>query len=243
MIVLALETTADVCSIAVMDDRGVVVERAFRHRMHLLDRMVADIDALLMDAGTSLGAADLFAVGIGPGSFTGVRIGLMTAKTWAVALGKPLCGVSAHDALVEECGVTADRLTVPVVRARPGYVYVAAYRQTAAGTVPLAEPAMLTPGELATFVAREPERACLLIGDGLVRCGEEIGVALDDAKVAWCTGSTGAPRASVVGQIAGRRIAQRHTSSPLDVVPFYVGPALVDKRAERFGTAAAPPNY
>jgi tRNA threonylcarbamoyladenosine biosynthesis protein TsaB len=102
MLILALEMTADVCSIAIRDDKGIIAERAFLHGMHLSERLIDDVDAILKDAGITLDDVEGFGVGIGPGSFTGVRIGVTTVKTWAFVRKKPVVGVCSLDALAEE---------------------------------------------------------------------------------------------------------------------------------------------
>src|SRR5262249_35815964 len=108
MLILAVETTADLCSLAIRDGQGTLVERAFRHRMHLLERLLPDVDELLADAGVALEEIEGFAVGIGPGSFTGVRIGVATVKTWADVLQKPVVGVLSLDAVAAEYAGAAE---------------------------------------------------------------------------------------------------------------------------------------
>src|SRR5215510_5074121 len=102
MNILAVETTADLCSIAIRTDSCTLVERSFRHRMHLSERLIDDVDSLLKDAGLELRNIELFAVGVGPGSFTGVRIGVTTVKTWSDLMAKSVAGVTSLDALAQE---------------------------------------------------------------------------------------------------------------------------------------------
>src|SRR5579884_2574327 len=96
---LAIETSGDTCSVAVAEDGEVVAQLEFQHRFHLSERLMSHIQTLLAAADTSLEQIDAFAVGTGPGSFTGGRIGVMTAKTLAAATGKPLYGVNALEAM------------------------------------------------------------------------------------------------------------------------------------------------
>ncbi|HXG23364.1 MAG TPA: tRNA (adenosine(37)-N6)-threonylcarbamoyltransferase complex dimerization subunit type 1 TsaB, partial [Chthonomonadales bacterium] len=102
MLILGVETTADLCSLAIRDGQGTLVERAFRHRMHLSERLIDDVDALLTDADCTLEDMEGFGVDVGPGSFTGVRIGVMTVKTWADLLGRPVGAVTALEAIAAE---------------------------------------------------------------------------------------------------------------------------------------------
>jgi tRNA threonylcarbamoyladenosine biosynthesis protein TsaB len=231
MTILALETTGDLCSVAVQDTSGLLVERVFRHRMHLSERLVGDVDALLADAGTNLASIDAFAVGIGPGSFTGVRLGVMTAKTWANILGKPIVGVNALDALAWEAGPWPG-IVVPVIRARPGAVYASIYRPTADGPIPDADPALLTAPELVERIAGYGEAPVLLLGDGLKKTAAELESSLNERGITPAFGPTDAPRASTLAAIAVQRLANGQADDALALVPLYVSPPPIDPRAE-----------
>jgi tRNA threonylcarbamoyladenosine biosynthesis protein TsaB len=114
MLILAFDTATDVATSALVDDGEVLGERMSR-AVTLLE----DVDALLRQAGMQTRDLDALAVGIGPGSFTGVRIGLSTARGLALALGIPAAGVSTLDAL--EAGAHG---ALPVIDARRREVFV-----------------------------------------------------------------------------------------------------------------------
>ncbi len=114
MVILAFDTATDVATSALVDDGEVLGERTSR-AVTLLE----DIDALLRQAGMHTRDIEALAVGVGPGSFTGVRIGLSTARGLALALGIPAAGVSTLDALA--AGAPG---AVPVVDARRREVFV-----------------------------------------------------------------------------------------------------------------------
>jgi len=114
MLILAFDTATDVATSALVDDGEVLGERTSR-AVTLLE----DVDALLRQAGTQTRDLDALAVGIGPGSFTGVRIGLATARGLAFALGIPVAGVSTLEAL--EAGAPG---ALPVIDARRREVFV-----------------------------------------------------------------------------------------------------------------------
>jgi tRNA threonylcarbamoyladenosine biosynthesis protein TsaB len=139
MLILAFDTATDVATSALVDDGEVLGERTSR-AVTLLE----DVDALLRRAGMHTGNLDALAVGIGPGSFTGVRIGLSTARGIALALGIPAAGVSTLDALA--AGAPG---ALPVVDARRREVFVPG--------------GVLAP----TDVDVEPGRLC--VGSGAVR--------------------------------------------------------------------------
>jgi tRNA threonylcarbamoyladenosine biosynthesis protein TsaB len=114
MLILAFDTATDVATSALVSDREVLGERTSR-----AVTVLEDVDALLRQAGAHTRELEGIAVGIGPGSFTGVRIGLATARGLALGLGVPVAGVSTLDALA--AGAPG---AMPVVDARRGEVFV-----------------------------------------------------------------------------------------------------------------------
>jgi tRNA threonylcarbamoyladenosine biosynthesis protein TsaB len=99
MLVLALDTTTRTGSCALARHGSVLREDASAPDEPPAARLPGDLMALLEAAGVTLGAIDIFAVAIGPGSFTGLRIGIATMQGLAFAQGKPLIGISGLDAL------------------------------------------------------------------------------------------------------------------------------------------------
>jgi tRNA threonylcarbamoyl adenosine modification protein YeaZ len=114
MLVLAFDTATETATSALVSDGEVLGERVSR-AVTLLE----DVDALLRQGGARPRDLDALAVGIGPGSFTGVRVGLSTARSLAFALGVPVAGVSTLDALA--AGAPG---SVPVIDARRREVFV-----------------------------------------------------------------------------------------------------------------------
>src|SRR3989454_1277192 len=114
MLILAFDTATDVATSALVSDGEVLGERTSR-----AVTVLEDVDALLRQAGAHTRELEGLAVGVGPGSFTGVRIGLATARGLAFALGVPVAGVSTLDALA--AGAPG---AVPIVDARRHEVFV-----------------------------------------------------------------------------------------------------------------------
>ena len=142
MLILAFDTATDVATSALVGDGEVLGERASR-AVTLLE----DVDALLRQAGVHTRELQGLAVGTGPGSFTGVRIGLSTARGLALALGLPVAGVSTIDALA--AGAPG---ALPVIDARRREVFV--------------------PGRVLAPADVEIEAGRLCVGNGAVRYRE-----------------------------------------------------------------------
>ena len=143
MLTLAFDTATEAATSALVDDGEVLAERVSRAQT-----LLEDVDALLRQAGARPGDLDRLAVGLGPGSFTGVRIGLAVARGLALALDLPGSGVSTLAALA--AGAPG---ALPVVDARRREVF------TLAGS----GPCVLAPADLVF----EPGTVC--VGDGALR--------------------------------------------------------------------------
>lgn len=99
MIVLAADTSLPILSVALVSDGALVGAMALEGRGSRNEKLLPAIDWLLAENAVERGAIDLFAVTRGPGSFTGVRIGLATMQGLAMALRKPVCAMSTHEAI------------------------------------------------------------------------------------------------------------------------------------------------
>ena len=142
MLILAFDTATDVATSALVRNGDIVGERASR-----AVRVLEDAQALIEEAGLEPDAVDAIAVGTGPGSYTGLRIGLVTARALSLSLGAPVAGVSTLDLLA--AGAPG---AVPVIDGRRGEIF----------TLDDGMPVVLRPEELAVEAAR------VHVGDGAV---------------------------------------------------------------------------
>jgi tRNA threonylcarbamoyladenosine biosynthesis protein TsaB len=173
MLILAFDTATDVATSALVEDGEVLGERTSR-AVTLLE----DVDALLRQAGARTGDIQGLAVGTGPGSFTGLRVGLATARGLALALGVPMAGVSTLDALA--AGAPG---ALPVIDARRGEVFVLQ-----------GEPRVLAPEDL------DVEAGTVCVGDGAVRYRSVL--AAKGAEIPPDGDDRHAPRARFHAQLA-----------------------------------------
>jgi len=159
---LALETSSRTGLVALARDGALVEERSYPHGLQHASALVPTVDALCRDHG--VGPRDLahVYVSVGPGSFTGLRVGVTLAKTLAFATGAKLVAVPSLRVVAENAPPEA-RHPVVALDAKRGHVFAARYAWTEAGWTE-AEPARLT--TLAAALARSP-RPVHLLGEGL----------------------------------------------------------------------------
>jgi tRNA threonylcarbamoyladenosine biosynthesis protein TsaB len=192
MMLLAVETTSAVATAALFRDGSLVEERAADAGKKHAETILPLIDELLEHNDVAISDINLFAVDIGPGSFTGVRIGVSLVNALAFATGKPIVPINALLALYEASG-EREQPVCTLIDARNGNVYAALYQ---AGQEVIAPEG----AELESFLTRVPAEA-VFVGD----------IHANDPTY---------PRASNVGRLALKRLEiTRDTAEPLYLRP------------------------
>ena len=156
MMLLAVDTTSAVATAALVRDGVLLIERKADDAKKHAETVLPMIDAMLEEAGVPLSAIDLFAVDIGPGSFTGVRIGVSLVNSLAFSTGKQIVPVDALQTLALSVGVTNTPVAA-LIDARNGNAYAALYQ---AGETLVAPCAV----ETEPFLSTVPEGA-RIVGD------------------------------------------------------------------------------
>ncbi|MBI3975248.1 MAG: tRNA (adenosine(37)-N6)-threonylcarbamoyltransferase complex dimerization subunit type 1 TsaB, partial [Armatimonadetes bacterium] len=193
MRVLGLETATPYGSVAVVGPDGLLAEVTALIPMRHLEWLLPAVERTLAEAGTGRGEIEGLAVSIGPGGFTGLRIGIATAAAWARAADIPVIGVSTLEALAAT--VAGPGLIAPVLDAKRGEVAAALFRREGDLTLTrLREDTVLTPDRLGDLLPRD--QPVLLLGDGLSRWADAIGRAVPAAR--WAPPAAWAPRAAAV---------------------------------------------
>lgn len=226
MNVLAIETSGRVGSVAACRDGEGVAEEALGAGTTHGRMLLPIVDRVVREAGwDKLRDIDLVAVGRGPGSFTGLRVGLTCAKMLAVLLGKPLVGVCSLDAMAENAPVDADHI-VTVLDAKRGDVYAAAYERRDGRLVRTQPPDAMRPGRARALLA-EP---LYVMGDALERhAGVFAGPACRRApEEEWRI------HARVVARLAVEAHRAGHADDPIGMEPIYLRrPEAEEKRLAR----------
>jgi tRNA threonylcarbamoyladenosine biosynthesis protein TsaB len=215
VLILGIETATEQVSVAIGGHEGVIATfEVARGRRHT-EILAPAIEFTCRQADVELGELGCIAVDVGPGLFTGMRVGLAAAKALAQALRIPMIGISSLDLLAFPNRHT-DRVIVPVIDARRGEVYWAMYRQVPGGVQQVAAPTVGPVDELiADLLARSQDALC--VGDGAIRYMEEI---LDGYHCEF--GSTAHPSAAPLVQLAHARALREEWVSPREIEPIYL---------------------
>ena len=228
MIIFALDTASRSCSVAVMDGDEVLAEindvsgqTHSRHLMAMVDR------AISTSVGDS-GKIDGYAVTQGPGSFTGLRIGISAAKGLAEANGKPLVGVSSLQALAWQV-FQADAIIIPMLDARRKEVYTAHYRRDGRELKRVGAEQAISPEGAVQGVSAP----CVLIGDGAVTYAERLRAILGD-KMQMALPFQHIIRASTVAFLARERLVGTRDER-LTLAPHYIRKSYVEEGRHNAG--------
>jgi len=218
---MALDTTSRAGSVALVDDGGIVDERTGDASRAHGERLPGELAAL----GVDWLSVDVFAVCAGPGSFTGLRIGIATIQGLAFVAKRPVVGISALEAVAQLAGRDrADGDTIAAwIDAQRGEVFSALYRVANAAVfaperlVEVEPPSVASPSATLAAWSRHGWRSAKFAGDGAVRYAAALpagGAIMQVARLA--------PLAGAVGLMAAVRAARGEAGPPDAVRPLYI---------------------
>lgn len=224
---LGIDTATSLASVGVVENARVLAERSERVGGAHAVAVLPLIREVLASSGLALEELDLVAVSIGPGSFTGVRVGLSTGKGLALAAGLRLVGVSTLEALACAAGVREGPIC-PILDAKKGEIYGAVFRRDAAGLHCCLAPTVASPEAFAESITTP----CTFVGDALGRYGGLFRERLGDRAV---FDESVRPSGGVVALLGVERVRRTGVSDePATLEPTYVRvPDAQRKRDER----------
>jgi len=238
MRILALDTTTDICSIAVAEDERLLGEYNFAHSMDLSQRLMPNIVSLLKDSGLEMKDVEGIGVSLGPGSFTGLRIGITTAKTLAQVLRVPIAGVVTLDLLAHQFDYLPETMICPLIKVRKGEVYYAFYQANKGSLERLSEYESGPISDIAHSSLITDHSSPLTPHSSLIICGDAAKVSapilkevLGDRLVLapdWLS----YPKASILARLAYDMILREETADPISLVPFYIRKSAPEHRAD-----------
>lgn len=217
MLILGVETSTSQVSCAIGGHEGVLAASQVKRRQRHAEVLVPMISDLCRIADVSLSEIGVVTVGTGPGLYTGLRVGVATAKALALALRTPMIGVPSLDLLAFPVRFS-NRQIVTAMDARRGELFVAAYRTTPGGLQQLERPRVCTPEELASDLA-VLDRDCLLVGDGALRYAA---LFEGERRVEIAEGGQSHPSAAALVQLAHAQALREEFVSPVELRPLYL---------------------
>jgi len=215
MKILTIDTSSNCSSVSLSRGSDLLGECILGEDRCHSGRLLESITGLLKAAGLTPDGLDAFAVSLGPGSFTGVRVGIATVKGLAIATGKPVVGFSSLAMLAMNLPFSSSQVA-PMFDARKGEVYAALYR-CGALPEPVLPDAVIAPSLFLASI----ERPTLFVGEGAVRYRDLISETLGDLALfpPW---HANLPRACA-GAVIARDAARKGDFTPLALLnPTYL---------------------
>lgn len=218
MLLLGIETSSRKSSVALSEGPRLLQERFLPAASSASASLITTIDALFMETGISFGSVEGIAVGIGPGSFTGIRLGLATARGLSLPRGIPLRGISSFDILVHDLMPVAG-ITCPFTSAQSHGICAALFRSEKKGLTKLREPFVCTPGKTSFF----PDEDIFFLGPDLDRYRDSLRNAL--GQRAHFDQDNRHPRAAAAAALfdSPAAVEDRNTTA---ISPLYIIPAV-----------------
>jgi len=227
MKLLAIDTTSKVAGVALMEDETIVYEANAAIGLTHSQTMMPMVQAALELTGWRAEDIDCYAAVAGPGSFTGVRIGICAVKAMAQAVGKPVAAVGTLDVLAEAAACRG-MLTVPMLDARREQVYTAAFLRTDK-LHPVIKASAMSVDELAEKL-KAYSMPIMVCGDGALANREKLQQLIPDVQFApkWCM----LQRAGAAAHLAQKEYAAGRLLTAAQLEPFYLRKPQAEREYE-----------
>ncbi len=212
MLILSVDSSSQAATAALMCDGELLSEYTQNQKKTHSVRMLPMIEKMLLDVGVSLSDIDFFACGIGPGSFTGLRIGVATMRGFAKTLGKPCVAINSLEVLANNvCGFS--KTVVSLLSARENECYCGIYENGEE----ILPPCVLTLDEISEKLE---DTDCLLVGDGALINREYFEKALP--KAVFTNERNNMISASSMAEVALRKIERNNICDAEGLIPLYL---------------------
>lgn len=233
MKVLAIDTSTVMASCALLDEENLLGEFSLNQNMGHSENLVPMVKTLLDNLNLKVSDIDLYGVALGPGSFTGLRIGIATVKAFAHVYNKPIVGVSTLEGLA--FNVRASGVIVPIIDARKNRVYTGIYKWEDGYLNNVEEPTVMEIDELLEHL-KENYNNIIVNGNGIYIHREKIKDKLGD-RVEFAPFIQNTCRAASIGELALLKREEGKLESYFSLVPEYIrqSQAQRDYNKERKG--------
>lgn len=227
MKVLAIDTASEVATAAVVEDDVLLGECVLNHKMTHSQKIMPMVESLLENLELDVNDIDVFAVANGPGSFTGLRIGVAAIKGLAHAANKPVVGISTLAGLAYNLP-WAEHIIVPIMDARRNNVYTASYIWDEEFRE-LAEPEAISIEECVESCSNFLDT--IFVGDGVKVYGDYIKERLGEHAL-FAPASALRQRASSIAMLAMEKAKKGETQHYSELAPFYLRKSQAERELE-----------
>lgn len=229
MRVLAIDTSTAMAGIAVLDENGLQAEYLLRDMKTHSQKLVPMLDEVLNSLKLSPADIDVFAAVTGPGSFTGIRIGVTTIKSLAFAMNKPTVGIPSLDALANAAAAPEDTIICPIMDARNNQVYTALYKYRNGLMINLSGYMGVHISELVGQIDEKYGGARILFtGDGVILHKDFLKIELND-RCTFVPDFMLQQMAASAAQLALSKALRGETVSCMELTPYYLRPSQAER--------------
>lgn len=226
MKILSIDSATESASCAVIDDDKLLGEITFNYKKQHSAILMPMIDTLLKNTELTLSDIDGFAISKGPGSFTGLRIGMATIKGFAQATKKPLICVSTLDALAYNLAYTPG-IICPILDALRGNVYTALYKFEGESLVQISDYMVISIDELIELIDNKP---VTFIGDGIFKFKEKLASSL--TSISFAPANLNLAKASSLGELGLKLLSKGISDDLYSAAPIYLRQSQAEREYE-----------
>lgn len=227
MIILAVHSTSAQLGVGVVSDDVVLAESILPPGRQHLENLALMINDVIERTRVRLKNIDGFGVALGPGSFSGIRIGLATIKGMALALKKPVAGVPSLEIIAWQA-LKEGESGAALIDARRNQIYFGMYKKSSSRLLSLNEPLLVSSDQLNNYLEKAP--------NPLVLCGDSAVEPLIESVSGAARTMIIVPSAAACGVIAGQRLSQREPEDLHSIAPIYIRQSdAEEKRGTRTG--------
>lgn len=231
MRIIGIDSSTTAGGVALFEDGAVVADYTLELTATHSERLLPALDRVMADAEWDKQSVSGIAVAMGPGSFTGLRIGIATAKALAYAWNVPVIGVSTLEALAWQVGWTG-RIVCPMIDARRGTVYTQFFRayispsETAGHTInvePLDAPSQRKVAEVVESIrSMEFPEPVVVVGDGVQKNRALLDAALASGQIVIPNSFAAVLHAAAVAELGAKYLMAGYQDDPMQLVPLYL---------------------
>lgn len=226
---LAVDTSTATAGIAVADENGLLAEYLIKDMKTHSQKLVPMLRELLESLRLTPADIDVYAAVTGPGSFTGLRIGVTTIKSMAYALNKPVAGVTSLDALANAAAASEDTVICPIMDARNNQVYTAVYKPQNGLMNNVSGYMGIHVSELVKLLEKEYQDARVLFtGDGVLLHRDFLKIELVK-RCFFMPDFTLQQMAASAARLALLRHVRGESMDQMELTPFYLRPSQAER--------------